>query len=110
MDIIQACERSGADFIKGIETCKKWKNSPSQDDCMESILDALNTAFKTNPKDGGGKIVKNYLKELYKCKDNRLRKAFRIKGRGNSIFVNYKGCATVVSKVPENKIVQKGKK
>ena len=110
LDIIQACERSGADFIKGIETCEKWKNSPSQDDCMESILDALNTAFKSNTIDGGGKIVKNYLKELYKCKDNRLRKAFRIKGRGNSIFVNYKGCATVVSKVPENKIVQKGKK
>ena len=36
------------------------------------------------------KIIKTYLPNLYKCNDNRLRKAFRIKGRGNTIYVMYK--------------------
>jgi len=39
----------------------------------------------------GAKIIKTYLPTLYKCKDGIARKAFKIKGKGNTIYVIKKG-------------------
>jgi hypothetical protein len=58
----------------------------------------------------GGKDViakdRVMIKDLYKCNDGRLRKAFRIKGRGNTKFVTYKGKVVKASDIPK-KIVKK---
>jgi hypothetical protein len=47
------------------------------------------------------------IKDLYKCNDGRLRKAFRIKGRGNTKFVTYKGKVVKASDVPKKKNISK---
>ena len=52
---------------------------------------------------GGGKIIKKYLPQLYKCNDNKTRKAFRIKGSGSSVYVMYKGKPKKASQIPKNK-------
>ena len=55
---------------------------------------------------GGGKKSKKtaapektYLPDLHKCPDGRSRKAFRVKGKGNTIYVVYKGVVTAVKKI-----------
>ena len=55
---------------------------------------------------GGGKKSKKtaapektYLPYLHKCPDGRSRKAFRVKGKGNTIYVVYKGVVTAVKKI-----------
>jgi hypothetical protein len=43
---------------------------------------------------GGGslkKLDRKHLNKLFICNDRRARKAFRIKGQGNTVFVMYKG-------------------
>lgn len=48
-------------------------------------------------------IDKTFLKEKYLCKDNIYRKAFRIKGHSNTIFVTYKRQLTKASSIlPKN--------
>ena len=43
---------------------------------------------------------KTFLKEKYLCKDEKHRRAFRIKGYSNTIFVMYKRCITKAVDIP----------
>ena len=55
-------------------------------------------------RSGGMKKDRILIKDLYKCNDGRLRKAFRIKGRGNTKFVTYKGKVVKTSDIPKKNI------
>jgi hypothetical protein len=50
---------------------------------------------------------RKYLPELYKCKDNRYRKVFLIKGKGNTKFVVSKNKVVKASSIPCVKKVNK---
>lgn len=46
------------------------------------------------------KIVKTYLSDV-KCNDGKIRKSFRLKGRGNTVYVMYKKKITVKNHIPQ---------
>jgi hypothetical protein len=48
---------------------------------------------------GGGKMIKKYVADLYVCNDKIKRKAYRVTGEGNKLFVMYKGTHTRVCNV-----------
>ena len=52
----------------------------------------------------GIKYIKNYMDNLYLCKDNKKRKAFRIKGMNNTIYVMFKKNVTKASEIPVKKL------
>ena len=74
---------------------------------IKAVIDLFSNPYKPiNTEQSGGtnsKLEKTYLKSLYKCKDGRTRKAFRIKGRGNTIFVFYKKQLTKISDIKPSK-------
>jgi len=57
----------------------------------------------SNYSAGGRSVVKRYLNKLYKCPDGRLRKAFRIQGKGNTIFVTCKKNIVKAKSIPKSK-------
>jgi hypothetical protein len=67
---------------------------------LQKSKQSKNTKGAPKPK------TKTYLPDLHKCPDGRRRKAFRIKGKGNTLYVVYKGVVTPVSKI---KLVGGGK-
>lgn len=75
----------------------------------ESIeIDSIDTLIKYfNPSNnnltGGNSMIKRYLKQLYKCPDGRLRKAFRIQGNGNTIFVICKKNIVKAKSIPKSR-------
>ena len=85
---------------------------------LQGVIDEINQAngygLQGNGLQGGGlqggkeKMVKKYVDELYTCKDKKKRKAYRVVGEGNKLFVMCKGVHTRVGDVEGKQA--KGKK
>ena len=68
--------------------------------------DIYNAIVKNNQ--GGGSLNKEikrsdkkYMDKLFVCNDGRARKAFRVSGKGNNIFVMYKGICVAARDIPK---------
>lgn len=62
-------------------------NILSNDQVQKQLLELSYLKNEKPLYNSGGKIVRKYLPGVYKCNDNRNRRAFRIIGRGNTLFV-----------------------
>ena len=67
---------------------------------LKGVVDAINEGNGFGGIVGGkGKMVKKYVEGLYTCKDKKKRKAYRVVGEGNKLFVMCKGVHTRVGDV-----------
>lgn len=73
---------------------------------ISSVYENLITRYEKSTSgitNGGAKLIKNYMDKLYVCNDNIKRRAFRIKGKNNSIYVMYKKRVTKACEIPKSK-------
>ena len=73
----------------------------------EKAIKIENDKLYNNDQSGGGKIVKKYVADLYTCNDKIKRRAYRVTGQGNKLFVMYKGKHTRVGNIPVKKVKNK---
>lgn len=89
----------------------KTEDANVQLDALASSEDLYNCILTIVPKvgawAGGIRGTKKYIKTPYKCRDGKYRKAFRIKGEGNTIFVT---CNKRIQKASEIVLSKKVKK
>jgi hypothetical protein len=74
--------------------------------CFEKYIfeDIFNAILNDNcPIIGAGKIkrIRKKIREIFMCNDNRARNAFRIVGKGNTVYVMYKGRETRARDIPK---------
>ena len=75
---------------------------------LQGVIDGINQANGYGLQGNGGglrgnKMVKKYVEGLYTCKDKKKRKAYRVVGEGNRLFVMCKGVHTRVGDVGKGK-------
>ena len=75
---------------------------------LQGVIDGINQANGFGLQGNGGglrgnKMVKKYVEGLYTCKDKKKRKAYRVVGEGNKLFVMCKGVHTRVGDVGKGK-------
>lgn len=93
------------DLIKKLLDINKTNETDETKIIVDNLVTGYNeilVAIKKLQSQGGKQIFK-YIKELYKCNDNRYRRAFLIKGHGNTKFVISKGRIVKASSLKSNK-------
>jgi hypothetical protein len=83
---------------------KTFRKEVTEDVVAPFCAGVIETLMTSDGQHGGKKakqIQYKYLSELYKCNDGKLRKAFRIPGKGNTKFVMVKGVATKIADIPK---------